>query len=143
MQRTLTGPTTVVLKSSSLQLQQRQQNVKRERERCHESKEQRVERASSRGPFDLPPPLRVKREGGSSQDAKAQRGIHIVLELALEVVNRIPIVGVILPTAEEVEAFKAESKLKFGSEGALHGYVQTLLDVNKVAEAWKVLLANQ
>jgi flavin reductase (DIM6/NTAB) family NADH-FMN oxidoreductase RutF len=48
-----------------------------------------------------------------------------------------------LPTAEEVAAYKAETRLKFGSEAALHGYVQTLLDVNKVAEAWKVLLANQ
>ena len=48
-----------------------------------------------------------------------------------------------LPMPEEVAAFKAESKLKFGSETALHGYAQTLLDVNKVAEAWKVLLANQ
>ncbi|HXB42277.1 MAG TPA: flavin reductase family protein [Bacteroidia bacterium] len=48
-----------------------------------------------------------------------------------------------LPTAEEIAAYKAESQLKFGSEAALHGYVQTLLDVNKVAEAWKVLLANQ
>lgn len=48
-----------------------------------------------------------------------------------------------LPTAEEVAAFKAENNLKFGSENALHGYVQSLLDVNKVAEAWKVLLAYQ
>jgi flavin reductase (DIM6/NTAB) family NADH-FMN oxidoreductase RutF len=47
-----------------------------------------------------------------------------------------------LPTTEEVEAWKAEHPMKFGSETELHRYAQSLLDVNKVAEAWKVLLAN-
>jgi flavin reductase (DIM6/NTAB) family NADH-FMN oxidoreductase RutF len=47
-----------------------------------------------------------------------------------------------LPTAEEISEYLAEPKKVFGSEEELHKYAQSLLHVNKVAEAWKVLLAN-
>ncbi|MFI5141560.1 MAG: flavin reductase family protein [Bacteroidia bacterium] len=47
-----------------------------------------------------------------------------------------------LPTADEVAAYKAASSKHFANKDELHQYVKTLLDVNKVAEAWKVLLSN-
>lgn len=48
-----------------------------------------------------------------------------------------------LPTADEVAAYKREHPARFASQNELHTYAKTLLNVNKVAEAWKVLLANQ
>jgi flavin reductase (DIM6/NTAB) family NADH-FMN oxidoreductase RutF len=48
-----------------------------------------------------------------------------------------------LPAAEEVAAYKGEHPSRFASDNELHTFVKTLLAVNKVAEAWKVLLANQ
>ncbi len=48
-----------------------------------------------------------------------------------------------LPSAEEVSAYKSENPKKYSSEAELHAFVKSLLTVNKVAEAWKVLLANQ
>ena len=47
-----------------------------------------------------------------------------------------------LPSPEEIVAFRATEGKKFKNEEEIHAYVKTLLDVNKVAEAWKVLLAN-
>ena len=47
-----------------------------------------------------------------------------------------------LPAANEVAAYKAASSKHFASKDELHQYAKTLLDVNKVAEAWKVLLGN-
>ncbi|MEO8759673.1 MAG: flavin reductase family protein [Bacteroidia bacterium] len=47
-----------------------------------------------------------------------------------------------LPTAEEIAAYKNESSTKFTNPEELHQYAKTLLDVNKVDEAWKVLLGN-
>ncbi len=47
-----------------------------------------------------------------------------------------------LPTTEEVAEYRASQGTKFSSASQLHSYAKTLLDVNKVAEAWKVLLAN-
>jgi len=44
-----------------------------------------------------------------------------------------------LPTAEELEAFK-QIKPSFSNEEEKHRYAQTLLDSNKVKEAWLVLL---
>ncbi len=46
-----------------------------------------------------------------------------------------------LPTAEEIDLYKNASEKKFTSTEELQQYAKTLLDVNKVAEAWKVLLA--
>lgn len=46
-----------------------------------------------------------------------------------------------LPSAGEVAAYRAEHPASFASDNELHSYVKTLLAVNKVAEAWKVLLA--
>lgn len=48
-----------------------------------------------------------------------------------------------LPTPEEVAVYKASHALQFTDEAGLHAYAKTLLDVNNVAEAWKVLLAAQ
>jgi len=47
-----------------------------------------------------------------------------------------------LPTPEEISAYRAEHPAQFSSEAELHTFAQSLLNVNKVAEAWKVLLAN-
>jgi len=47
-----------------------------------------------------------------------------------------------LPTAEEITSFKNSSHKKFTSREELHQYAKSLLDVNKVDEAWKVLLGN-
>ncbi len=47
-----------------------------------------------------------------------------------------------LPTTEEIAAYKAGNQAKFANEAELHAYAKTLLDVNKVAQAWIVLLAN-
>jgi flavin reductase (DIM6/NTAB) family NADH-FMN oxidoreductase RutF len=47
-----------------------------------------------------------------------------------------------LPTADEVAAYKTANNKHFASKDELHQYAKTLLDVNKVAEAWKVLLGN-
>src|ERR1700758_348431 len=47
-----------------------------------------------------------------------------------------------LPTADEVAAYKAANSKHFASKDELHQYAKTLLDINKVAEAWKVLLGN-
>ena len=47
-----------------------------------------------------------------------------------------------LPTPEEIAEYKASQKTKFLSEAEIHAYAKSLLDVNKIAEAWKVLLAN-
>ena len=47
-----------------------------------------------------------------------------------------------LPTAEEITDYKNSSHKKFASPEELHQYAKTLLDVNKVDEAWKVLLGN-
>lgn len=44
-----------------------------------------------------------------------------------------------LPTAEELEAFK-QTKPSFSNEEEKHRYAQTLLDSNKLKEAWLVLL---
>lgn len=45
-----------------------------------------------------------------------------------------------LPTQEEIALFKKEQNLVFSSEEDKHRYAKTLLDVNKVCEAWKILL---
>ena len=47
-----------------------------------------------------------------------------------------------IPTQEEIEAFKKNHPKKFSDLTELHSYAKTLLDVNKVEEAWKVLLGN-
>ncbi len=47
-----------------------------------------------------------------------------------------------LPLPEEITAYKASQKSGFKNAEELHAYAKTLLDVNKVTEAWKVLLAN-
>jgi len=47
-----------------------------------------------------------------------------------------------LPPAEEVAAYKTEHPAVFASRDDLHAFAKSLLNVNKVAEAWKVLLAN-
>lgn len=47
-----------------------------------------------------------------------------------------------LPTAEEIATYKATHKQSFAGAAELHTYAKMLLDVNKVSEAWKVLLAN-
>ena len=47
-----------------------------------------------------------------------------------------------LPTPEEIAEFKTSQKSNFKNTDEVHTYAKTLLDVNKVAEAWKVLLAN-
>lgn len=47
-----------------------------------------------------------------------------------------------LPLPEEITVYKASQKSGFKNAEELHVYAKTLLDVNKVAEAWKVLLAN-
>ncbi len=47
-----------------------------------------------------------------------------------------------LPTAEEILTYKNSSHKKFATPEELHQYAKTLLDVNKVDEAWKVLLGN-
>jgi flavin reductase (DIM6/NTAB) family NADH-FMN oxidoreductase RutF len=46
------------------------------------------------------------------------------------------------PTAEEIAAYKTTNNKHFANKDELHQYAKTLLDVNKVAEAWKVLLGN-
>jgi flavin reductase (DIM6/NTAB) family NADH-FMN oxidoreductase RutF len=48
-----------------------------------------------------------------------------------------------LPTAEEIAAYKAQHNHKFTSEEGIHIFAKSLLNVNKVAEAWKVLLADK
>ncbi|HXU27810.1 MAG TPA: flavin reductase family protein [Bacteroidia bacterium] len=47
-----------------------------------------------------------------------------------------------LPTAEEIAAYKTANSKHFTSKDELHQYVKTLLEANKVADAWKVLLSN-
>jgi len=47
-----------------------------------------------------------------------------------------------LPTQQEIAEYTASQKSGFKNEEELHAYAKTLLDVNKIAEAWKVLLAN-
>ncbi len=47
-----------------------------------------------------------------------------------------------LPTGEEIAEYKASQKSGFKNNEELHAFAKSLLDVNKVAEAWKVLLAN-
>jgi flavin reductase (DIM6/NTAB) family NADH-FMN oxidoreductase RutF len=47
-----------------------------------------------------------------------------------------------LPAAEEIAAYKSTSGRQFENSEELHRYAKTLLDVNKVSEAWKVLLGN-
>ncbi len=47
-----------------------------------------------------------------------------------------------LPTPEEINAYKASNNKHFNTKDELHQYAKTLLDVNKVSEAWKVLLGN-
>ena len=47
-----------------------------------------------------------------------------------------------LPSAEEIAAYKNSAHKKFTTPEELHQYAKTLLDVNKVDEAWKVLLGN-
>jgi flavin reductase (DIM6/NTAB) family NADH-FMN oxidoreductase RutF len=46
-----------------------------------------------------------------------------------------------LPTDEEIKEFNALATLFFENENAKHNYAQTLLALNKVKEAWCVLLA--
>ncbi len=46
-----------------------------------------------------------------------------------------------LPTTEEIKEFNALATLFFENENAKHNYAQTLLALNKVKEAWCVLLA--
>lgn len=48
-----------------------------------------------------------------------------------------------LPTDEEIAAYRSEHHHKFTSEEGIHIFAQSLLAVNKVAEAWKVLLADK
>jgi flavin reductase (DIM6/NTAB) family NADH-FMN oxidoreductase RutF len=48
-----------------------------------------------------------------------------------------------LPSNEEIAQYKATHKTHFSKEEELHVFAKTLLDVNKVAEAWKVLLSGQ
>ena len=47
-----------------------------------------------------------------------------------------------LPTDEEIDAYKKLNNPHFSNPEDLHSYAKTLLDVNKVDEAWKVLLGN-
>jgi len=47
-----------------------------------------------------------------------------------------------LPPAQEIAAYKAGHPTVFASREDLHTFAKSLLNVNKVAEAWKVLLAN-
>jgi flavin reductase (DIM6/NTAB) family NADH-FMN oxidoreductase RutF len=47
-----------------------------------------------------------------------------------------------LPTMEEIASYKTANNKHFANKDELHQYVKTLLDVNKVTEAWKVLLGN-
>ena len=47
-----------------------------------------------------------------------------------------------LPTPEEISVYKASNNKHFSTKVELHQYAKALLDVNKVAEAWKVLLGN-
>jgi flavin reductase (DIM6/NTAB) family NADH-FMN oxidoreductase RutF len=44
-----------------------------------------------------------------------------------------------LPSQEEISAFKKENR-PFGNKSEQHAYAKTLLDANKVMDAWKVLL---
>lgn len=46
----------------------------------------------------------------------------------------------VLPTKEEIEAFTNEHKLTFNTEVEKHQYLKTLLDLNKVKEAWCLIL---
>jgi len=47
-----------------------------------------------------------------------------------------------LPTAEEILVYKNAAHKKFTNTKELHQYAKTLLESNKVDEAWKVLLSN-
>ncbi|MHB8261321.1 MAG: flavin reductase family protein [Bacteroidia bacterium] len=47
-----------------------------------------------------------------------------------------------LPTAEEISAYKNSLNKRFTNTEECHQFAKTLLDVNKVNEAWKVLLGN-
>ncbi|HEX7414874.1 MAG TPA: flavin reductase family protein [Bacteroidia bacterium] len=47
-----------------------------------------------------------------------------------------------LPTAEEISAYKNSLNKRFANAEECHQFAKTLLDVNKVNEAWKVLLGN-
>jgi flavin reductase (DIM6/NTAB) family NADH-FMN oxidoreductase RutF len=48
----------------------------------------------------------------------------------------------VLPSNEEVSAFKTECKQKFGSTELLHQYVRSQLENGKVKDAWLALLSN-
>ncbi|MCD6018033.1 MAG: flavin reductase [Bacteroidetes bacterium] len=48
----------------------------------------------------------------------------------------------VLPTKEEIETYNKSLSQTFASENEKHQYAKTLLEVNKVKEAWCVLLAN-
>lgn len=47
-----------------------------------------------------------------------------------------------LPTKEEIENFNRSQTQSFASENEKHQYAKSLLEVNKVKEAWCVLLSN-
>ena len=47
-----------------------------------------------------------------------------------------------LPTPEEINAYKNTLNKPFANTEERHQFAKTLLDVNKVGEAWKVLLGN-
>ncbi|MDF2452162.1 MAG: flavin reductase [Bacteroidota bacterium] len=47
----------------------------------------------------------------------------------------------VLPTKEEIETYSKSLSQTFASENEKHQYAKTLLEVNKVKEAWCVLLA--
>jgi flavin reductase (DIM6/NTAB) family NADH-FMN oxidoreductase RutF len=48
-----------------------------------------------------------------------------------------------LPATQEIEEFRHSAQNRFNNEEERHHFARTLLDVNKVAEAWKVLLSGQ
>jgi len=47
----------------------------------------------------------------------------------------------VLPTKEEIDTYKKNNVVPFGNEIDKHNYIKTLLEINKVFEAWCLLLS--
>lgn len=47
----------------------------------------------------------------------------------------------ILPSTEEIEQYKKENKLSFKSESDKHTFIKSLLEVNKIKDAWCIILS--
>ena len=47
----------------------------------------------------------------------------------------------ILPSNEEIEQYKKENKLSFKSESDKHTFIKSVLEVNKIKDAWCIILS--